>query len=346
MKRNLLYRLLGYALGAAVLRYALLQYEIWVLWSQGGRLGWYYPAWWIVLAAGMVLMSVLLFMPAVVPQRQRGGVFTLLRVGVAFFLLAFYWYWLMQDGWIFHDWVAHRYLGDCGSAHSGQLLLALLGTAGYASVPILGWQAARRKRWKEQRPPEMRRRIVIRRAKIAAIAAGVGVVALTIATVVLVRDPQAAQRDRIKSTFGARGAGSSYTAPRRVRAIPILGGALAATLFSCNIGEFSGIVAIDDPVENEDLQVLSGYRNLHSLTLTGSRVTDAGIPHLLQVPNLSWVNLEGCDVTDKCIPDLIRLPQLKTLFIEDTEITETGARTLKSALPDCVVIATDESNKN
>jgi hypothetical protein len=338
MKRDLIYRLLGYAVAGVLLRYAALQAEIWVFWSESGNFVKYHPTWWIALAAAMMLMAILLFIPAFVPPRHRGSLFVSVRVSVALFLLWFYMYWCRQDGWIFHDWVAHPYLGECSGAHGGDLLLALLATVAYTSAPIIGWQLARWKAWHQNHPPEVRRRILGRRATFAAIMAGILVTVLTAATVALVRDPQKEQREAIKTTFRARGALFSYTAPRRVRSIPIFGGVLSRILYKFDIMEFSGILAIDDPVEDEDLKVLSGYRNLQSLTVTRSHVTDDGIPHLARVPNLTWVGLTGCRITDKCIRDLIHIPKLQALFVKDTEITATGTAQLKSALPECTIL--------
>lgn len=345
MKRDLIYRLLGYAVAGVLLRYAALQAEIWVFWDESGYLDRYFPAWWIAIAAGMTLMAIVLFIPAVVPQRYCGTLFVLLRAAAALFLFWFYWHWCKQDGGLFHDWVAHPYLGECSGAHGGDLFLALLATVGYAALPIVGWQVARRREWKQTCPPDQRRQTIVRRAKATAIVAGLAVVTLTLATIALVRDPQKEQREKIKSTFRARGALFSYTAPRRVRSIPLLGGSIARLLYNCNVMEFSGILAIDDPVEDEDLEALPGYRNLQSITLTRSQVTDDGIPYLAKVPSLTWVTLTGCRVTDKCIQSLIHIPKLKTLFIEDTEITDTGVALVKAALPECSVFVTEEPNK-
>lgn len=345
MKRDLIYRLLGYAVAAVLLRYAVLQTEIWVFWSESGYLNRHYPAWWIALAAAMGLMAVVLFMPAVVPRLHRGTPFALLRLAVALFLLWFYWHWCKRDGWIFHDWVAHPYLGECSGAHGGDLFLALLATVGYASLPLIGWQVTRWKEWKRTCPPDQRRQTIVRRTKAAAIVAGVVVAVLTVATTVLVRDPQKEQREKIKSTFRARGALFSYTAPRRVRSIPLVGGILSDLLYNCNVMEFSGILAIDDPVENDDLRVLSGYRNLRDITLEGTKVTDEGVRFLCDVPNLTWVNLNNCQITDACIQDLMRIQRLDALFIEETQVSHTGAALLRAALHDGTVFVTKEPNK-
>jgi len=345
MKRDLIYRLLGYAVAAVLLRYAALQAEIWLFWRESGHLDRYFPAWWIALAAAMALMAIVLFMPAILPRRHRGTLFVLLRLTVALFLLWFYWHWCKQDGWIFHDWVAHPYLGECSGAHGGDLFLALLATVGYSSLPLIGWQLTRWKEWKRTCPPDERRRTLIRRTRATAIVSGVVIVILAVATIILVLDPQKEQRDKIKSTLRARGALFSYTAPRRVRMIPLLGGLISDLLYNCNVMEFSGILAIDDPVEDDDLKVLSGYRNLQSITLDKSKVTDEGIRHLTEVPNVTWVNVNGCAITDDAIQDLIRIPSLRVLFIEDTQISEQGIVLLRSALPECGIHTTEEPNQ-
>ena len=345
MKRDLIYRLLGYAVAAILLRYAALQTEIWIFWSESGYLDRYFPAWWITLAGAMAVMAMVLFMPAVLPERHRGTSFVWLRLSIALFLLWFFWHWCKRDGWIFHDWVAHPYLGECSGAHGGDLFLTLLVTVGYAALPLMGWQLNRWKEWKRMCPPAERQRTIVRRTKIASIVAGLIAAILTVATIILVRDPQKEQREAIKSTLRPRGALFSYTAPRRVRSIPLVGGIISDLLYKCGIMEFSGILAIDDPVENEDLQVLSGYKTLTDITVEKSKVTDAGIKHLISVPNLRWVNLNGCQVTDASIRDIIRIPRLEVLFIEKTEITERGVGLLRRALPGCSIHETKKPNQ-
>jgi hypothetical protein len=345
MKRDLIYRLLGYAVAAVLLRYAALQTEIWIFWRDSGYLSRYYPAWWIALAAAMALMAVVLFMPAVLPKRHRETPFILLRLSVALFLFWFYWHWCKRDGWIFHDWVAHPYLGECSGAHGGDLFMVLLATVGYGALPLLGWQLNRWKEWKRTCPPDERRRTIVRRTKAATIIVGLLAAVLTVATIVLLRDPQKEQRETIKSTLRVRGALFSYTAPRRVRAIPLFGGLISDVLYKLGLMEFSGILAIDDPVENDDLQVLAGYRSLTDITIERSKVTDDGIKHLIGVPNLRWVNLNGCHVTDASIREIIRIPHLEVLFIEKTDITKSGADLLRRALPGCSIHESKEPNK-
>ena len=344
MKLDLIYRLLGYAVAAILLRYAALQTEIWIFWSESGYLDRYFPAWWITLAGAMAVMAMVLFMPAVLPERHRGTSFVWLRLSIALFLLWFFWHWCKRDGWIFHDWVAHPYLGECSGAHGGDLFLALLVTVGYASLPLMGWQLNRWKEWKRMCPPAERQRTIVRRTKIAAIVAGLIAAILTVATIILVRDPQKEQREAIKSTLRPRGALFSYTAPRRVRSIPLVGGIISDLLYKCGVMEFSGILAIGDPVQDDDLRVLSGYRNLQSITLEGTKITDDGVKYLSDVPNLAWVNVNKCQITDACIQDLMRIERLSTLFVKETQISRTGATRLKAALHDGTVLVTKEPN--
>lgn len=342
MKRDFIYRILGYVLAAFLLRYAARQVDIWVFWNACGYLDKCYPVWWLVVAAVMTLMSVILFLPAVVPKRHRGVSFMFLRFGVSLLLFCFYLYYLKKDGWIFHDWVAHPYLGECSGAHAGDLYIILLITLAYVSLPILGQEAIRWKEVKKRYSPEGFQKILRKRARFTAIISGAIVLILAIATITLLCDPQKEQRERVKLAFRKRGAHFMYTAPRRVKKIPLVGGIVSELLSMCNIMEFSGIVAIDNPVENEDLLVLSGYRNITDIILENSNVTDDGISYLLKVPNLKWVNVNGCAITDNSILDLIRIPKIRTLFIQDTLITKRGVNIIKSSLPNCTVFTTKE----
>jgi hypothetical protein len=70
-----------------------------------------------------------------------------------------------------------------------------------------------------------------------------------------------------------------------------------------------------------------------SLTLAGTLVTDAGLAHLGNIPNLERVNLSGTEITDAGLMRLETLTQLKTLRLGQTDVTDEGMKRLQKALP-------------
>jgi internalin A len=65
---------------------------------------------------------------------------------------------------------------------------------------------------------------------------------------------------------------------------------------------------------NDDLSELAGYPDLTSLSLAGSRVTDAGLEHLHSLKKLAWVDLTDTQVTADGIEALKQaFPQLKVV---------------------------------
>lgn len=69
-------------------------------------------------------------------------------------------------------------------------------------------------------------------------------------------------------------------------------------------------------------------RDAEALSLTGCRVSDDGLKHLVGLP-LERLNLAYTDITDAGLATLARLP-LKLLDVSGTEVTPTGVKILAS----------------
>jgi hypothetical protein len=67
----------------------------------------------------------------------------------------------------------------------------------------------------------------------------------------------------------------------------------------------------------------------------GMVITDAGLVHVGKMKNLKLLMLRGLLLTDTGLPHLYGLTNLQELSIRDTGITEDGMRQLYAALPDC-----------
>jgi len=71
--------------------------------------------------------------------------------------------------------------------------------------------------------------------------------------------------------------------------------------------------------------------------LSSTGVTDAGVAHLKNLPNLRQLKLENTRITDDSVANLGSLSNLKELYIESTNISEEGSQRLKVALPGCAI---------
>lgn len=64
--------------------------------------------------------------------------------------------------------------------------------------------------------------------------------------------------------------------------------------------------------------------SVHTLWLSSSRITDAGLAHLKEIRDLQGLTLNHTEVTDAGLIHLKAVTHLKELFISDTHITDAG----------------------
>jgi hypothetical protein len=117
-------------------------------------------------------------------------------------------------------------------------------------------------------------------------------------------------------------------------------------------------------VTDEGLKALRGLRELNKLTLTETKITDAGfdavdLPKLRQVdltetaitdagvaklskfPALEVLVLNGCRVGDGCLPSLKECPKIHLVQAFRTKVTKAGAAEFKKQMPEGFGVATD-----
>jgi hypothetical protein len=82
-------------------------------------------------------------------------------------------------------------------------------------------------------------------------------------------------------------------------------------------------------------KLLAGLRGrpIRYMSLQGTRVTDAGLQHVSQLPTLSELILDDTGITDKGLLHLRRLSGLDVVAWHDTRTTLTGITKLREALP-------------
>jgi hypothetical protein len=90
------------------------------------------------------------------------------------------------------------------------------------------------------------------------------------------------------------------------------------------IEELGGKFSTDD--EDEDDPVVS-------VSLRGTKATDADLAHLKSFPKLRSLDLSATQITDAGLAHLKKLNQLQTLTLTGTKVTNAGVTDLQAALP-------------
>lgn len=84
------------------------------------------------------------------------------------------------------------------------------------------------------------------------------------------------------------------------------------------------------PFTDDDLADLKKLSNLGSLKLGATKVTDAGLIHLLEMEQLRELSLFSLKITDTGVMRLKRLRNLQALVLSDTQVTDAGIEHLKA----------------
>jgi len=82
---------------------------------------------------------------------------------------------------------------------------------------------------------------------------------------------------------------------------------------------------------------LAGLKNLITLNLSDTKVTDAGIAGLVQNRELRNLQAENTGLTDTGLAKLKELPKLSLLFVRGSKVTAKGVEEFKKARPGCTV---------
>lgn len=92
-------------------------------------------------------------------------------------------------------------------------------------------------------------------------------------------------------------------------------------------------------ITDAGFQHLANLKNLKSMVLTGSNVSDKSIELLRDLPKLNRLDLENTKITDATLLLAEKLPQLKSLSVHGTKVTDAGLRRFDKARPDCWLAA-------
>jgi hypothetical protein len=77
-------------------------------------------------------------------------------------------------------------------------------------------------------------------------------------------------------------------------------------------------------ISDQALQAIVGLGGLRHLVLDGCPITDAGLVHVGQVPELESLSLSETHITDQGLAVLTRLPRLRFLRLDRVDVTDEG----------------------
>ena len=89
----------------------------------------------------------------------------------------------------------------------------------------------------------------------------------------------------------------------------------------------------NQPITDEFIQKLTGFKQLRQLQLENTKITDVGLIDINNLDALQQLNLYGTNITDKGLSYLIACKNLKTIYLWKTKTTLLGINQLKKALP-------------
>lgn len=89
------------------------------------------------------------------------------------------------------------------------------------------------------------------------------------------------------------------------------------------------------PVTDAILPLLDRLSELTELYLEGAKLTDAGLAAARWPPHLQTLGLSGTSITDAGLVHLQKVTSLRLLQVFDTRVTSAGVSELKKALPNC-----------
>jgi uncharacterized membrane protein/mono/diheme cytochrome c family protein len=96
-------------------------------------------------------------------------------------------------------------------------------------------------------------------------------------------------------------------------------------------------------VSDAALPALGKLRNLTRLDLSRTATTDAGVQALAGLPQLETVNLYGTKVTDAGLAPLATMPRLRRVYVWQTAVTPAGVEKMKATAPKLEIVLGDDT---
>ena len=90
-------------------------------------------------------------------------------------------------------------------------------------------------------------------------------------------------------------------------------------------------------ITDEGLQHIAELTTLRQLHLERTKISDLGLVHLKKLKNLLYLNLYQTGITDQGLSQLQELKSLKKIYLWKSKVTPTGATNLQKALPSLTI---------
>ena len=84
----------------------------------------------------------------------------------------------------------------------------------------------------------------------------------------------------------------------------------------------------------KEIRSVQSFSGLKLLNLQGSKITDAELAYLTQLPHLETLLLGETQITDRGLPTIAKIQSLKELSLEHADVTHVAVRELKRSRPD------------
>jgi Leucine-rich repeat (LRR) protein len=81
------------------------------------------------------------------------------------------------------------------------------------------------------------------------------------------------------------------------------------------------------------LAIFESAPTTRGLYLFGNQITDDGLRHLSNLPELDFLDLRRNNITDAGLVHLEKLPKLKQVILIGTQVTPAGVNKLQKKLP-------------
>ena len=107
---------------------------------------------------------------------------------------------------------------------------------------------------------------------------------------------------------------------------------LSTYLQANGLGNLETLDLSDSSINNDDLEWISShFPRLVSLDLSNTKITDAGLAHLVSLKKLASLNLWIPRITSAGLPHLGKIQSLTSLGLGDTQITDESLAHLASS---------------
>jgi hypothetical protein len=74
------------------------------------------------------------------------------------------------------------------------------------------------------------------------------------------------------------------------------------------------VLRVYGPIKDEGAEIITQLKNLDTLIIPSTGITDAGLKHLATLPKLKKLEIKGCKVTAEGVADLVKaLPGLEVV---------------------------------